>query len=289
MEFIKKYLATNATTGASAPVVAWGYWGILASFYLVLIFRSMLQDLGTPLEIFVARMLPFTYLKLHHTIFREIVFHLIAIAGALLTVKTLRLTQEELGWSRPDGIKTITTAITYGIACWALITLATIYFWITNNHILSKTVQHDSYAMLVMWPKHFKIWPTGVFSIPDAYGIFPYLNSFITAPVVEELIFRGVLFAALRRKVSLGWTIALTSILDLLLHYNLPGFFFSANWRPEDTQALFNLPRFAQILSFSIAASWLRARRATLTELTVFHSFYNFLASSLTWSVTHLS
>jgi membrane protease YdiL (CAAX protease family) len=288
MGVIKKELATNTTAGANAPAVAWSYWGILASFYLILMFRSMFQDLGTPLEVLVARVLPFTYLKLHHTIFREIVFHLIAIAGALLTVKTLRLTQEELGWSRPDRINTITRALTYGIACWALITLATIYFWIANNHILSKPAQQDAYAMLVLWPKHFKIWPIGVFTIPDILGIFPYLNSFITAPIVEELIFRGVLFAALRRKLSLGWTITFTSILDLLLHYNLPGFFFSANWHPKDTQALFNLPRFAQILSFSMAAGWLRARRASLTELTVFHSIYNFLASSLTWSITRL-
>jgi len=246
----------------------------------------MIQDFGTPLEIYVARALPFTYLKLHHSIFREIVFHLIAIAGAFAVIKTLRITEEELGWSLPDRIAAIKTSLIYGIACWALITLATIYFWITNNHIFSRPAHQDAYMMLVMWPKHFKIWTTGIFTIPDILGIFPYLNSFITAPIVEEIVFRGVLFAALSRRFSLGWTVAITSLLDLLLHYNLPGFFFSANWRPEDTQALFYLPRLAQILFFSIAAGWLRARRFSLTELVVFHSIYNFFASSFTWSIT---
>lgn len=278
-------LATDTSAGALASAEAWSYWGILASFYLVLMLRSMFQDFVTPLEIFVARILPFSYLKLHHAIFRETVFHLIAIAGTLVIVKILRLTEEELGWHRPEKIKTIATAPAYGIACWALITLATIYFWIANNCIFSKSTRQDAYTMLVVWPKHLKIWPTGIFTIADAFDIFPYLNSFVTAPVVEELIFRGVLFAALRRKVSLGWTITLTSVLDLLLHYNLPGFFFSANWRPEDTQALFYLPRFVQLLSFSMAAGWLRARRSSLPELAIFHSIYNFFASSFTWSI----
>ncbi len=284
----RKGPAADTSAGAIAPAEAWRYWAVLALFYLLLTLRSPFQDLGTPLEIFAARALPFAYLKLHHAIFRETVFHLIAVAGTLMVVRTLRLKEEELGWSRPAGARSVAAALAYGAACWALITLATIYFWIGNDLVFSNHAQ-DAYVRLLMWPKYFKIWATGIFTVTDFFGTFPYLNSFITAPLVEELVFRGALFAALRRKFSLGWTITLTSALDLLLHYNLPGFFFSANWRPEDTRALFYLPRFVQILSFSLAAGWLRSRRATLTELTVFHSIYNFLASSFAWAITYLS
>lgn len=236
------------------------------------------------MEIFVVRLLPFTYLKLHHAIFREIVFHLIAIGAAWGVIALLNLQKEELGWLKPKP-RTLLTALALGTACWVLVTMGSVYLWIAKKWLFFKDPRPETYLILITWPEHFKIWLTGIFTLPNIHDIFPYLNSFIAAPIVEELIFRGVIFAALSRKFNLTWAIGITSALDLLLHYNLPGFFFSANWRPEDTQALFYLPRFLQLAVFSVAAGWLRSRKATLPSLSIFHASYNFLASSILWDI----
>lgn len=261
----------------------WRYWTILFSFYVFLTFRSMIQEWGTPLEILMARVLPFTYLTFHHTIFREIIFHLLALITALGVIKIINLNDPEFGWIKPAGIKPIIGSAALGAAFCTLITLAGIYCWIVTGGIFLKKFP-NAYQLLLTWPVHFKVLPGRLLTGSDMYSVFSNLNTLVTAPIVEELVFRGVLFGALKRKLGTDWTITITSLLDVLMHYNLPGFWFSSNWRPEDTQALFYLPRFAQLLSFSIFAGWLRSRNATLPSLAAFHSAHNFVASSFLWT-----
>lgn len=260
------------------------YWAVLALFYVLLTFRSMLQDWSTPLEILMARILPFTYTTFHHAIFRGIIFQLIALGAAWAVVKTLRLTGQEVGWTKPAGIASLAGSGALGAAFCALVALAGFYGWIVIDGIYLGKHQ-NAVQLLWAWPKYLRISPGRLFAFSDLYSAFANLNSLVLAPIVEELIFRGVLFAALRRKFGSDWTIVITSLLDVLLHYNLPGFWFASNWSPQETQALFNLPRFAQLLSFSVFAGWLRSRRASLPSLAVFHSAHNLAASSFLWSI----
>lgn len=283
-----KEIANSENTGILGGAMALRgvlvYWAVLALFYALLTFRSMLQDWSTPLEIFMARLLPFTYLTFHHVVFRGIIFQLIALAAAWGVVRTLRLTGQELGWVRPSGIAPISGSAALGIAFCALVSLVSLYGWIViNGMYLGK--YPNAYQLLWSWPVHIKMTPGALFENSNFQTAFSNLNALVLGPVVEEVLFRGVLFAALRRKLGSDWTILITALLDVLVHYNLPGLWFSSKWSPEDTQALFYLPRFAQLLSFSIVAGWLRSRRATLPELAAFHSAHNLAASSFLWSI----
>lgn len=248
------------------------YWVVLAGgFYLFLTVRSLIQDYTTPLEVAVAGRVPFTYLKLHHVVFRETVFHLMALAGAWGIVSVLRLSNEELGWERAQSFKSIIFASAAGLVCWGVVTVATM-------HLLAGKV-------FFFWPAHVKFGLIGLFSLADVYGIFPYVNSFAIAPVVEEFLFRGVFFALFARKFGATRAILFSSLLDILLHYDLTGLLFSRTWGYADTQALFYLPRFLQLAVFSCLAGWLRSRRFPLPALVLFHAVYNVLASSISWTL----
>jgi membrane protease YdiL (CAAX protease family) len=81
-------------------------------------------------------------------------------------------------------------------------------------------------------------------------------------PLVEELLFRGVLLAALTPRWSLGWAVAISSLLFALIH--LPGLQFQ--W-----YALLDL------LLLAAALAWLRLRAGSIWPAVLAHGVNNLL------------
>lgn len=82
-------------------------------------------------------------------------------------------------------------------------------------------------------------------------------------PVVEELLFRGVLLSALRRRWQLGWAVAISSLAFALVH--LPGL----QWQ------WFALP---DLLLLALALAWLRLHSGSIWPAVLAHGINNLLA-----------
>ncbi len=82
-------------------------------------------------------------------------------------------------------------------------------------------------------------------------------------PMVEELLFRGVLLSALIQRLSAGWSMAISALLFSLVH--LP----SMQWQ------WFALPDLALL---ALAVAWLRLRSGSLWPGVLAHSINNLLA-----------
>jgi membrane protease YdiL (CAAX protease family) len=93
-----------------------------------------------------------------------------------------------------------------------------------------------------------------------------YLQAALIAPIVEEVIFRGVLYPALRERWGVLTGIALSSVLFSLMHPNLPGGF---------------LPLAALGASFAVAFQL----RGSLLPGILMHSLHNFLTLYMQFAV----
>jgi membrane protease YdiL (CAAX protease family) len=82
-------------------------------------------------------------------------------------------------------------------------------------------------------------------------------------PVVEELLFRGVLLSALLQRWQLGWAVAISSLMFALVH--LPGL----QWQ------WFALP---DLLLLALALAWLRLRSGSIWPAVLAHGINNLLA-----------
>ncbi len=89
-------------------------------------------------------------------------------------------------------------------------------------------------------------------------------------PLVEELLFRGVLLSALLRRCRVGWAVALTSLVFALIH--LPGLQFQ--W--------YGLP---DLTLLALLLAWLRLHSASIWPAVLAHGLNNLLAV-LPWFVT---
>ena len=88
-------------------------------------------------------------------------------------------------------------------------------------------------------------------------------------PLVEELLFRGVLLSALLRRCHVGWSVAITSLLFALIH--LPGLQFQ--W--------YGLPDLALL---ALLLAWLRLHSGSIWPAVLAHGLNNLLAV-LPWFV----
>jgi membrane protease YdiL (CAAX protease family) len=241
----------------------WGYWSVLAAFYIFLMFRPLIPDIIVPLETLASKALPFTYLRYHHDVFQQILSILLALLAAWVVVRVQKLSDNELGWVKPGS----------------------------SAAILSPVMSASAFFVLMMafyWPGHWQLAPGKALAALNPILISFELKTVILLPVMEEIVFRGVLFAALYRRLSISKVILVTSVLHLLLHYNpsdLTGFFLSQNWQPQDTRLLVALKTAPQLFAFSVLAGWLRYRYKTLWSPIVFHILYSLLISLISWQV----
>ncbi len=82
-------------------------------------------------------------------------------------------------------------------------------------------------------------------------------------PLVEELLFRGVLLSALLRRWGIGWSLAISALLFALVH--LP----SMQWQ------WYALP---DLVLLALALAWLRMRSGSLWPAVLAHGVNNLLA-----------
>lgn len=97
-------------------------------------------------------------------------------------------------------------------------------------------------------------------------------------PLVEELLFRGVLLSALIqlawiRRWRVGWAVTLSSLTFALVH--LPGL----HWQ------WYALP---QLMLLALALTWLRLRSGSIWPGVLAHGAYNLLAVAAWFAATHL-
>jgi membrane protease YdiL (CAAX protease family) len=90
------------------------------------------------------------------------------------------------------------------------------------------------------------------------------LLSFLTAPFVEELIYRGVLYPAVARLTGAGWAVAIVSVLFAGIHY----------WQYKN-----NLGVVLVITILSIVLTTLRATTGSLLPPFMLHLIFNGLQS----------
>lgn len=85
----------------------------------------------------------------------------------------------------------------------------------------------------------------------------------IVGPLIEELLFRGVLLSALMRSLSAAWSIAISAVLFGVVH--LEGLDFK--W--------FALPG---LILLAVGLAWLRLKSSSLWPAVVAHGVYNLFA-----------
>ncbi|MGH8158290.1 MAG: lysostaphin resistance A-like protein [Rhodanobacter sp.] len=98
---------------------------------------------------------------------------------------------------------------------------------------------------------------------PLAWRIVLVLVVVSLGPLVEELLFRGVLLSALWQRWQAGWAVALSSLMFALVH--LPGL----QWQ------WFALP---DLLLLALALAWLRLRSGSIWPGVLAHGVNNLLA-----------
>lgn len=82
----------------------------------------------------------------------------------------------------------------------------------------------------------------------------------VTAPFVEEVIYRGILYSALQRSVGVGWAVALVTMLFSVVH--LPQYYPS--W---STMLLLTV--------LSLALTLIRVKTDNLLPCVIFHTIFN--------------
>jgi uncharacterized protein len=85
----------------------------------------------------------------------------------------------------------------------------------------------------------------------------------VVGPLLEELLFRGVLLSALMRRLSAAWSITISAVLFAAVHLVGLGF----KWFP--------LPG---LILLAVALAWLRLKSASLWPSVVAHGVYNLFA-----------
>jgi membrane protease YdiL (CAAX protease family) len=95
---------------------------------------------------------------------------------------------------------------------------------------------------------------------PRAIALLAALVIIIIAPIVEELLFRGIAFAGIAARLGPGWAAALTTII------------FTAVHAPEK---LLYPPGFIDVAAVALLSCWLRLRYHSIRPGMVMHFLYN--------------
>lgn len=97
------------------------------------------------------------------------------------------------------------------------------------------------------------------------------LTVVVAAPLVEEIVFRGVLLSGLARRLPVGWAVFISALLFGAIH--LPDFKFA--WYPVPG-----------LVMLGLAAGWLRVRSKSLWPAITLHATNNFVAVVMWFVVT---
>jgi hypothetical protein len=154
-----------------------------------------------------------------------------------------------LGFVMPASSAFFVVAIAFGIAAPMLGGLLT--KWLAGHHAVHQDVQQ--LGTQAQW---------------GARAILALLVVTL-GPLVEELLFRGVLLSALLRQWAAGWAVAVTSLLFVLIH--LPG--MNLQW--------YALP---DLLLLALALAWIRLKSGSIWPAVLTHAINNALAVTV-WFV----
>ncbi len=109
----------------------------------------------------------------------------------------------------------------------------------------------------LLWPDDVvPFWVDGEFSISPFRGVQEIILAVFVGPLHEEVLFRGVLYQALRTKISWGLSVLLCTATFALLH---------------DPPA-----QMTGALLLGLATCYVMERRASITECFAIHASYNF-------------
>ncbi|HEY9131772.1 MAG TPA: type II CAAX endopeptidase family protein [Dyella sp.] len=98
---------------------------------------------------------------------------------------------------------------------------------------------------------------------PQAYKALLAMLAIIVAPLVEEVLFRGVLLSAWLRRLPVAWAVAATATLFALVHL------------PDLKYLWYGLPNLAML---GAAFAWLRLRSGSLWPAVVAHGMNNLVS-----------
>ena len=158
------------------------------------------------------------------------------------------------GFVRPSRLLYIALAIVVGVAAPLLGAQLTQLF--ANGQTVSQDIQQ-----------------LGA-NTPLAWRIPLVLIVVSLGPMVEELLFRGVLLSTLLQRWGAGWAVAISSLMFALVH--LPGL----QWQ------WFGLP---DLLLLALLLAWLRLRSRSIWPGVLAHGINNLLAVVAWFVVAHLS
>ncbi|MEI7529104.1 MAG: CPBP family intramembrane glutamic endopeptidase [Elusimicrobiota bacterium] len=259
------------------------YWAVSAVFCVLYLARVPLLDKFMPLEARLARFLSFSDLAYHQNIFYQWSFELLALGLAWAVIKSLKLTDEETGWVRPeDPARAVQRPALMAALFWVLISVAYFYGWMIFNDISAKHFSNP-YTFLWAWPEYSYIKFNEAFSHFGVRALVSLAGTVLLAPVVEEVLIRGVFFAVFSRRFSILMVIFLTTLLHVLAHYNSGNTFsFFGPWAPHDSVFFSDL---SQLALFSVIAGWLRFRYKSLWAPAAFHSCFNLLGWTMCWKI----
>lgn len=108
--------------------------------------------------------------------------------------------------------------------------------------------------------------------VPPGLRVLLALLVVCVAPVVEELVFRGVLLSGLAHRMPVGWAIVASAVIFGCIH--LPDFRFS--WYPIPALILLGL-----------VLAWLRVRTRSLWPSITLHATNNLVAAIAWLAITH--
>ncbi len=94
-----------------------------------------------------------------------------------------------------------------------------------------------------------------------------YLVAFFavfTAPLVEEVVYRGVLYSAFQRKLGVVWSVALVTFLFAMVHYPQ----YSKEWVPD-------MASITLIVLLSLVLTLVRVKTGNLLPCIVLHTVFN--------------
>ena len=95
---------------------------------------------------------------------------------------------------------------------------------------------------------------------PQAIALLTAIVIIVMAPIVEELLFRGLAFAGIAARLGPGWAVALTTII------------FTAVHAPEK---ILYPPGFIDVAAVALFSCWLRLRFHSIRPGMVMHFLYN--------------
>lgn len=96
-----------------------------------------------------------------------------------------------------------------------------------------------------------------IFHIPRLWFI---LTAIVTAPIGEELLFRGIIYGGYRRSFGPFWAAILTTSIFVVLHFSV---------------VIHSPSRFCGIIALGIVTLWLRLRASAIGPAIAAHSAYN--------------